>query len=65
MFYIWFWSLVPHCPSEKSASKNTRLCSEGSSLMPLIEDPKRGDWKQHAFFVTTRDTKVLIYVIYF
>ena len=31
-------------------SHNIRLCSEGSSLMPLFEEPKRKDWKDAVFW---------------
>ena len=46
------------CPAERSASANTESCREGTSLMPLIEDHERKDWKQHAFSIVTRDAQV-------
>ena len=35
------------CPRN---SHDVTLCSEGSSLMPLFEDPKRKDWKDAVFW---------------
>ena len=43
------------CPKD---SHDVALCSEGSSLMPLFEDPKRKDWKDAVFWQYPRGLKV-------
>ena len=35
------------CPEPSNSSM---LCTEGSSLMPLIENPERSDWKSAVFW---------------
>ena len=37
---------VPRCPWH---SQNVTLCTEGTSLMPLVRHPNRTDWKNKAF----------------
>jgi iduronate 2-sulfatase len=40
------------CPED---SDKTMLCREGSSLMPLIDDPKLPNWKNRVFSQCKRD----------
>ena len=42
------------CPKN---SRNIKLCSEGSSLMPLIKDPKITKWKDAVFWQFPRGNK--------
>ena len=48
---------VDLCPLD---SASVPLCREGTSLMHLIEDPKREDWKQRIFSQVDRNGKVRI-----
>jgi len=43
------------CPRN---SHDVALCSEGSSLMPLFEDPNRKDWKDAVFWQYPRGMKM-------
>merc|ERR1712226_638392 len=41
---------LPPLPSCPEMSNTSLLCTEGSSLMPLLEDPDRPDWKKSVFW---------------
>ena len=43
------------CPEPSNSSM---LCTEGSSLMPLIEDPQRSDWKSAVFWQYPRGSSI-------
>ena len=43
------------CPEPSNSSM---LCTEGSSLMPLIEDPERSDWKSAVFWQYPRGSSI-------
>ena len=43
------------CPEPSNSSM---LCTEGSSLMPLIEDPERADWKSAVFWQYPRGSTI-------
>ena len=38
---------LTNCPE---LSNSSHICTEGSSLMPLIEDPESSDWKKAVFW---------------
>ena len=41
---------VPACPAAVAASRKVDLCTEGSSLVPLLAEPATGSWTQAAAF---------------
>jgi len=47
--------LLEVCPEPSNSSM---LCTEGSSLMPLIEDPERSDWKSAVFWQYPRGSSI-------
>jgi hypothetical protein len=46
---------LPHCDFNTSISRNTELCTEGFSLMPLLQGETR-DWNHAAFSQYQRGT---------
>lgn len=40
---------MPYCPSSEE-SKSVRLCTEGTSLVPLFDDPGTERWKNSVFY---------------
>ena len=51
---------VELCPEN---SADITLCREGTSLMALVEDPNRDDWKQRVFSQVDRNGKVSVMYI--
>ena len=43
------------CPDN---SNDEELCTEGSSLLPLIDDPDSGDWKEAVFWQFPRGRRL-------
>ena len=41
---------VPRCPPGVRESQQTDLCTEGSSLVPLLKDQQHGQWKDRVFY---------------
>jgi iduronate 2-sulfatase len=48
------------CPKDSS---KTKVCHEGSSLMPLIQNPKPSSWKNRVFFQCKRKDSQMGYTM--